>query len=56
MNASSPWNARTVFLMLPLLTLAVVTVVCPFVIVKASFGINSWSVFLILQAIQFACF
>ena len=56
MSASSPWNARTVFLILPLLTLAVLTVVCPFINVKASFGITAWSAFLILQAIQFACF
>jgi membrane protease YdiL (CAAX protease family) len=55
MSASSPWNARTVFLILPLPTLAVLTVVCPFITVKASFGITSWSAFLILQAIQFAC-
>jgi membrane protease YdiL (CAAX protease family) len=56
MSASSPWNARTVFLILPLLTLTVLTAVCPFTTVKASFGITAWSAFLILQAIQFACF
>ena len=43
-------------LILPLLTLVVLTVTCPFITVKASFGITSWTAFLILQAIQFACF
>jgi len=56
MNASSPWNAKTVFLILPLLALIALSVACPFISVKASFGITSWSAFLILQAIQFACF
>jgi membrane protease YdiL (CAAX protease family) len=56
MKASSPWNARTILLILPLLTLIVLTVACPFITVKASFGITSWTAFLILQAIQFACF
>ncbi len=55
MKASSPWNAKTVFIILPLLTLAVLTVACPFITLKASFGITSWSAFLILQMIHFAC-
>jgi hypothetical protein len=43
-------------LVLPLLALAVLTAVCPFINVKASFEIASWTAFLILEAVQFACF